>query len=196
MDRPTARLRDKAAQAIRRYRTAGEDERTAILREVAEIFVDLRSHFYLDDGSTDWRGQTYPYRQVIGEVFSMASVPKDELSTVSAAIRYHVGNVLRERLDPDDLEAIGLRPASPRERSVEKRERQSVLLNALRLGPNLGQGLDVLRSLTAAHALLSRVPDGAFRDLEDPAPRKAAKTLLTDLQNDLDRLSKDSRRKR
>lgn len=196
MDRQIRTLRDRAVRQLRSTLDGPEDDRTAGYRRVAEAFVDLRAVFYTDSGDPDWRGSTYPYRQAIGEVWSLASVPKDDLHTVSAAIRYHVGNVLRERLDDETLEAIGLRAESPRARSVEKRERQSVLLQAMRPGPGLGEGLDILRSLTAAHALLGRVPSGAFRDLEDPTQRKAARTLLNDLQTDLDRLQKDSRRRR
>jgi hypothetical protein len=197
MDRSIAALRDEAADLLRRYTRAEKDaDRTPLLRRVAEVFVDLRGHFYDDDGVQDWRGRTYPYRQVIGDAYGLANVPKDELSTVQAAVRYHVSNVLRERLSADDLEALGLRPSSARERSVEKRERQSALLSAFRNGPAPSEGLDVLRALAAAHALLSRIPAGSLRDLTDQDRRKAARTFLADLSADVDRLSKDSRRRR
>ena len=47
------------------------------------------------------------YRQVMAEIYEEAQVPR-EADTFQAALRYHVGNLLRERADESELAAVGL----------------------------------------------------------------------------------------
>ncbi len=121
-------LQSQAVSSLRRYYTVADNERTETLRETARAFISAREHFFTREGAPDWLGRTYAYRSWVREVMSQASVPGSDLSTIQAAIRYHTGNVLRDRLDDGALEELGLRSASPRERSVEKRERNSETL--------------------------------------------------------------------
>jgi hypothetical protein len=118
-----------AVTALRNYKAGPETERTTNLRKVAEAFFDAREHFFTPEGTPDWKGRTHAYRVWVRETMRIADIQKDELTTVQAAIRYHVGNVVRERMDDGDLKDLGLNTSSPRERSVEKRGRNSEILS-------------------------------------------------------------------
>lgn len=194
MDRTTDDAQREAIRLLRRYERADGAERTKILRRVAEIFVDLRGSFFDDDGLPDWRGKTWAYKSAVGEVFGESGIERGDWPTLQASIRYHVSAVLRERLSAEDLEAIGLRSVSARERSIEKRERQSAILNAARGNARLETPHDALRALTAAYALLRRIADNAVADL-DAEGKKAARGTLDDLGGEVDRLGRASRRR-
>lgn len=167
MPRPLAEIRETATAALRRYFAAEPDARTAILRDVAESLVDAREHFITADGTVDYRGRTYAYRRFVGEIFAGANPPADEVQAVQAAVRYHVGNVLRERLTPDTLEALGLRKESPKERSVEKRASESDALALLRGGTAFTTTEEIGESLRVVQGLLSRIDTNAVRALPD-----------------------------
>lgn len=115
----------RAISKLRRVRTGPRDERTDTLREVAEAFVDARTFFYTKDAEVDWKGSTHAYRRWVREAFEKAGIPRDEASSLQAAIRYHAGNILRDRLDPQTLAELGLIAESPRERAAERRETTS-----------------------------------------------------------------------
>ena len=179
-DRSVADTQKKAASALGNYLSEGNKEpyrRTQYLREIAERLVDLRELFTTDQGDPDWRGQSWEYRQAVSEVYEMAGVKSDQLVTVAAAIRYHIGNVLRDRLDPDDLANIGLTKVSPRERSNERRAKQAEMLARVRGS----ERLDVLRALAATLAMLQQVD---LSDLKTATvrQRRDAKVLLNDIE--------------
>lgn len=185
MTRSLVVLRDLAVSVLRKYESAPSSERTEILREVAGVLVEAREHFYVADGSVDWRGRTYAYRQFAGEVISGANLPPEEVHSIQAAIRYHVGNILRERLDPAELEANGLQPSSPRTRSVEKRTRQSEILQRLSGGAAFEDADSVALALSTVESILSRIPEAAVRGLKAADRRKlhaAAEQVVTGAQ--------------
>jgi hypothetical protein len=122
---PIYELQSAAVAALRDYEAIPDDERTAHLRAAGESFVSAREHFFTREGEPDWLGRTHAYRQFVREVLRDARVPSELLATVQAAIRYHTGNVLRERLSEDQIAELGLRVESPRERSVEKRQKHA-----------------------------------------------------------------------
>lgn len=152
-------------------------ERTDCLRNVARSFVAAREFFYTKDGDPDWAGRTYAYRTWVREVMAQAHVPADVLTSTQAAIRYHVGNALRERLSDEELEDLGLRKASPRERSVEKRERTSEAL-ALVSG---GQAIDTADEIAAASRALVGVLRRIQRGDMPSSARKAAAAALAEV---------------
>lgn len=149
---PLATLQANAIANLTTYqRDADADDRTALLRKTAAAFVSAREHFFTAEGEPDWLGRTYAYRRWIRETMSLANVPGEQLSTIQAAIRYHSGNILRERLDDDTRAALGLRESSPRERSTEKRERHSSTLSIFGGG---GQELTDAEEITAAGEMM------------------------------------------
>lgn len=171
------RLRERATDLLREYKGAHQDDKTGLARAIAETFVDIREHFVNDEtGNPDWRGKTYPYRQMIGEIFSGANVPKDDASKIQAALRYHVGNVLRDRLSEDELDDLGLRAETPRRRSQQRRESRTALLYAATTQAEGVTPVGALRALHAASALLGVACEGAA-DLA-PKERQAADQVL------------------
>lgn len=171
-------LRANARNLLKRYLRADETERTPILRAIAECFVDAREHFERPDGSPDWKGRTHAYRMWVRDTVTDAGVPKEEHATVQSAVRYHVGNVLRERLDEETREEYGLIQRSPRERSADRRESRTAILQAL-TSRDLSGG--ALMSLTAAHAVLNKVEPKDLDELEGHA-LTVADAALTELE--------------
>lgn len=172
-------LAETASAAIRRgSRTEDIGERARSYRLAAETLVEARSRFLDDDGEPDWRGKTYDYRVWYGDVLGDASVPMGERAQVQAAIRYHVGNILRERLDAETLGRLGLRAPSPRERNALQRAERSALLKSFTGSSSGFVGMDALRALTSAVSLLERVDAAALRDL-DEAGRAEARRLVS-----------------
>lgn len=109
-----------AARAVAELRTAirtPEDERAPILRRAAGHLVRLRGLYTTKAGDPDWRGQSWDYRQKVGEIYAAAGLDAAGESGVKVALRYHIGNALREDLSEDELEQAGLSPKPPRERT-------------------------------------------------------------------------------
>ncbi|WGH21098.1 hypothetical protein SEA_CASSIA_25 [Arthrobacter phage Cassia] len=152
-----ADIQKAATAALSGSLSATDVERTDLLRGVARNFVDARAHFFNKDGEPDWTGRTHAYRSWVREVMSNAHVPGDEVTTLQAAIRYHSGNVLRERLGDEAIADLGLRKESPRERSVEKRERTSETLNLFGAGGEISALDDIVQLCTLAERALARV---------------------------------------
>lgn len=170
-------IQKAAIEAISQSLTSSDTERTALLRETARRFIDARAHFFTREGEPDWLGRTYAYRTWVREVMSAAHVPGDEVTSLQAAIRYHSGNLLRDRLDEEELGELGLRKESPRERSIEKRERSSGTLNIFGGGAELASVEEILQLCTLTERALARVNVDSLAKL--PAKdRKAAREAL------------------
>ena len=153
-------LQKSAVSSLRAY---AQTRATEHLRDVATAFVDAREHFYTRDGLPDWLGSTHAYRQWTREAYDRAGVQASELSRLQAAVRYHVGNVVRERLDVQEVAELGLRQHSPRERAVEKRERASETLSLFGGGPAITDPDDVHAALAAIDVALRRIAESAVR---------------------------------
>lgn len=165
-------LINEVAALLREYLRTNRT-RTDLLKVMAPLIVEMRRRHTLEDGRTDWSGRSPAYRAAIGQVYALAKVPPEHMVTVQAAIRYHVGNVLRQTAERDELEGAGMSAASPRERL----DRQRAFLNALAAaqsstGAPTG---DAARLATYAEALLENV-DVSDETLAatEPARREAA----------------------
>jgi hypothetical protein len=194
MSRSISAIKDAATANLRRYLSAPEDDRTELLRAVAADFVDLREQYITPEGEPDWGGKSYAYRQIVGEIYSDAGVQRGDRSSVRAAIGYHVGNVLRERLSPEELDDLGFRTLSPRDRSVEKREKQNAVLGMFRTGPAPSTVDEAMHAFTAAKALLARVPDEAVVGAR-AEERRAVVELLSEVSDEAARLTAAARRR-
>lgn len=124
MSRLPARDLDDLADTIRADALAAiaarPGERTAIYRRIAEAIIEARSHFLAADGKPDWTGRTHAYRRWVKDRYD--GIALADAATVQAGVRYQVGNLIRGRLDADDLARLGLDDASPREKSLARRE--------------------------------------------------------------------------
>jgi hypothetical protein len=164
-----APVEDLADQAIRVLREYLSDHKTDRLKELAPLIVDLRGSFHLDDGRPDWSGRSPGYRQVVADIYTKARVPEDKLDTVQAALRYHVGNLLRERTPPDELAAVGLKARSPKERLANHRQ---ALAAQRELAAPRG---DAARLAAYAQALTEFIDEDAIPDLP---PERAVATRI------------------
>lgn len=99
---------------------------TATYRKLAGVIVDLRKRFPNSKGTgPDWKGTTQDYRDAAQRMYDGAGVPADAVSGMQAAIRYHIGNVLRERLTEEELTQAGLSTEGPLDRARSRREAAS-----------------------------------------------------------------------
>jgi hypothetical protein len=184
-------LQEQAVATLRRYYTVTERERTEALRETAGLFISAREHFFTREGTSDWLGRTYAYRRWVRECMSMANVPADDVTTVQAAIRYHSGNILRDRLDQDTLDSLGLRSASPRERSVEKRERNSGTLSLFGAGAPIDDVAVIESAAGLVETFLRRInlDELATRD------RKRVAAALESMRNRANDVAEEAQRR-
>jgi hypothetical protein len=100
-----------------------DDQKTQVLIRLAKVIVQLRSRFKTTKGDVDWAGRSQEYRDTAARIYSEAGVPPDSASNIQAAVRYHVGNVLRDVAPAEAIEAAGLQPASPRQQRRKSRNR-------------------------------------------------------------------------
>lgn len=106
---------------------ATDKERHAVLaRDAAAAAIDIRERYLLPDGSPDWAGRTWAYRDCLHRLYDEAKYTPQERSATAATLRYHVGNMLRDRLTSVELEAHGVTAPSPRKRQAARRQRASV----------------------------------------------------------------------
>ncbi|URQ05013.1 hypothetical protein SEA_ITER_25 [Arthrobacter phage Iter] len=152
-----ADIQKAAISCISASLTAADTERTDLLRDAARLFIDARAHFFNREGEPDWTGRTYAYRTWVREVMSEAHVPGDTVTSLQAAIRYHSGNLLRDRLGDEEIADLGLRKESPKQRSVEKRERSSGTLNLFGAGGEISDPEEITQLCTLAERALGRV---------------------------------------
>lgn len=158
-------LRASAVEALTQYQRADEAERTPLLKAAAEAFVAARERFFTKEGEPDWLGRTFAYRRWVREAFSLANVPADEITRVQGAIRWHYGAALRAHLTPEQIEDLGLRDATPAERSVEKRARQSEVLSIFAAGPELDDIDSIASALHLTELALRRVSTESIQRL-------------------------------
>jgi hypothetical protein len=157
--------------------------RTQWLRKTAEALVDLREQFLTERGEPDWRGQSFEYRQAVNEIFTLAGVESEDHETVSAAVRYHVGNVLRDKVPDEDLAAIGLRVSSPRERSGERQARISEAVASIHGMEHFAP----IRLLGTSLAMLQQIEPDAIEGASI-REQKEARKLMAKLTRELTRL--------
>lgn len=95
---------------------------------LADALIDLRATFRTNDGDVDWRGRSWEYRRHVGDLYEQAGVSEDDRHHIQTAVRYHVGNRLRERLSDEDLLRADMLPSSPKERLNTQRTMGNILL--------------------------------------------------------------------
>jgi hypothetical protein len=114
-------LQRAATRSLRKAIDAEGHDRTHHLRATADLLVDLRALHEGADGGVDWRGKSFAYRDLVRSIYAAAGLPPESGDTTKTALRYHVGNALRERLTPDELDEVGLSALDPRDRQASRR---------------------------------------------------------------------------
>lgn len=126
--RTLGRANADIVRALVRLKRAEGLARTPIYRELAEYTVALREHYLTEAGEPDWVGRTSAYRHAVRDLYSRAGYTPEDAKAVQSTIRYHVGNIVREVLRPEEIEDLGLTEVSPLEQARETRRDQAVLL--------------------------------------------------------------------
>lgn len=100
-----------------------EPHRPHHLKMFCAAIVDLRQRFAVTrDGHVDpdWRGTTWEYRDSVTEAFHRSGITKENQRRLQNNARYHVGNLVRERATPEELERSGLKLDGPLARANDK----------------------------------------------------------------------------
>lgn len=163
--------------------------RTDLLKQLAELIVELRSRHTLEDGTPDWSGRTPEYRQAISEIYRRGGVPESLNDTIQAALRYHVGNLLRNRAPQTELKHVGLTSTSPKERMLRQRRELTTLRDQDRVSRATGKKRrpDLLSALSVAQDLLYNYGPEDIRGLtaEDA---KEARVFVEAINSEVSRL--------
>jgi hypothetical protein len=173
----------RAYEAALDYLDSGEG---SDLRRLAECLVDLRETYIGTDGRIDWAGRSWHYRHEVALLWQRLG-DSDEVESLKAAVRYHVGNVIRERASDEDLAAAGLKTATPRDRAAGVRAQHAALLKAAGAA-TLDGPMDPLTSVEAALALVSRISSGDVKERKGVS-RKRIREAVALLQAEVTRLS-------
>lgn len=96
---------------------------TECYKDLATVIVQLRGQFAHPklEGLKDWKGQSQECREAVAKIYETAGVPADSVSGIQAAIRYHIGNALRQVAPAEHMEKLGLDPRGPAERQNVRR---------------------------------------------------------------------------
>ncbi|MFF3312477.1 hypothetical protein [Streptomyces sp. NPDC002952] len=116
-------LRARGAAYAREYHRIHGGQ-TVLLKNLATVIWALRLKH------DDPKGSTHEYRQEVAEMYRQANIPPDSLSGIQAAVRWHVGNLVRQELPEKEIKALGLLNTSPTERQQDRRAVNSALLTA------------------------------------------------------------------
>lgn len=110
------RLTKAAVDDLRLLQRLPEDERASVYKRVADSLVALRSLYTTKEGHPDWRGQSWQYRQDVGEIYREAGLPPTGTDPIKTTLRYHIGNALRRNLTEDELREVNLLDTAPKDR--------------------------------------------------------------------------------
>ncbi|GGX26877.1 hypothetical protein [Streptomyces chryseus] len=104
-----------------------ENRPEVLTRSLAVVLIALRR---IHD---DPRGRKHAYRMDAAEIYRSAGIPSKTEGNLQQAVRWHVGNMLREVLTAGELEEHGLLPDSPLERLQTNRKTTAALLTAAKV---------------------------------------------------------------
>lgn len=161
MERVQDEIAANIVRKLRALRAAVDRERqTTLAREIAEGSVALRE-FYEVDGQPDYAGRSHAYRVTMRDLWSKAGfADAAERDAAQARVRYHVGNIVRERIPAEQIEAAGLQGPSPREQTTERKRAVAALAQAASSAPLGDTDADLVRAVGASLAILLRLdPD-------------------------------------
>jgi hypothetical protein len=117
----------RGAAYVREY-DAIKTKETTLLKNIATVLVDIRRRCVDQDGRTDWQGRTHRYRQLAADLYSRSGIQLGSDSPIQAAVRYHIGNILREVVPPAELAQFNLKAQSPVERNQEARQARAAIV--------------------------------------------------------------------
>jgi hypothetical protein len=153
-------LENEIVRLLRALRIADESRAATLRRDLAEATVALREHFLTPAGHPDWSGSSGHYRTAMRELYSRADYSPEQRRITQSTVRYHIGNIVRERLSTSELEAAGLTAPSPHDRQRNRRARDRAIVEASAIatvGPHPSEA-DVIKTLTDCLNALRAIP--------------------------------------
>lgn len=123
----TERIKRQCIDLLRKAVSSRKSERMALYEQVAQNLVTLRERSITTTGQPDWAGRTYEYRSMVRNIYASAGLSSDPNDPIKAALRYHLGKLLRERLSADELDDARLLRTHAGVRQHERFVSQSAL---------------------------------------------------------------------
>lgn len=110
-----------------------EEHPTILLKNLAVVLVELRKRCVDGEGRRDMGGRGYDYRQKAGKLYKDSGLGADRTSGIQQAVRWHIGNLLRDELTEEELAEYTLKPTKPLERQQTQRAENAVVLASARV---------------------------------------------------------------
>ena len=163
---------------------------TTNIRNAANLLIDLRLEYFDKHGNVDLMGNSYSYRKAVAEIMSRANVAGDERARVMNAIRYHIGNSIRDRFSAEELKEMGFHELSPLERQkIDREQKARVLRTATVPEEMITDPNEVIAALRSAANLLDNIEMTEFSAVEV----KMASVMLEHLRHRLSELRASTR---
>lgn len=87
------------------------------VKEAASLVIDARSGFFLTpSGHPDYAGRSYAYRQWYGDIIRSLNMEEKDRAKLQSRMRFHMANIIRDRLNDEELKDAGLMKIKPVER--------------------------------------------------------------------------------
>lgn len=153
---------------------------TAAMHEAADAMVDMRMIYTNRDGQPDLTGSSFEYRQAVADGLAAAGVPASERSRVMAALRYHVGNRVRDRFTAEELAEYGLSAHSPHDRQRAEREMMSRIV---RTATNPRAEVTDLEEAVKTLAMAAQMLENVKLERLTKADRKAVEPQLARIRH-------------
>lgn len=144
----------KRGAAYAREYISVENRPTILLLNIAAVMIALRQHHTTEDGRPDWLGRSGPYRKDAAALYSDAGATDETRERISRAVRWHVGNLMRQVLTPEQLAEYELQESSPLERLQDQRAATSAIVAAARAEVTASTSTEKTVRATADHVRL------------------------------------------
>lgn len=169
---PTLQPTDIANETVEQLKARGaayvteyvriEKAPTILLRNIAAVVVALRLRH------DDPLGRTQAYRDEAADMYRLANIPADSKESTQAAVRWHIGAVLRDVLPSEELKALSLKTTKPVERQATRRALNAALVKSATASAAVEESTPK-RPSKAKSDDDSRVPEQAGHDVRATA---------------------------
>ncbi|MBX6769359.1 MAG: hypothetical protein IRY90_19775 [Actinomadura rubrobrunea] len=163
MQRSTEVIVREAAELA--ARVGRGDTTPGLTGDLAQRFIELRTHYVREDGRPDMGGRTHAYRQVVRQVYEDAGLePGPERTRVMNAVRGVLNSRLRRfmreqmGMSDEEISAYGMDPLSNREK--QRAVPTERVLPALRLPQDPPERLRAVARYVQNALQVADLPDG------------------------------------
>ena len=122
----TKRTLQGISEQIRRLLT---DPSTNNKNEAARLLIEARLNFFERNGEADIQGRSFAYRDWYGDILNSLNLSYEERLKIQNSLRYHTNQILRDELNIEELQELGLLTNKPTERRMNKHSRMTQALD-------------------------------------------------------------------